>query len=60
MSPQSVLSTAQMCLLWEWVVFPLISYEQNHAYNANMMSWAIKERASMQIPKQIHLKRTCD
>lgn len=54
MSPQCVLSNAQMCLFSEYVVFPLISYEQNHAYNANMMPWAINERISMQSHKHIH------
>lgn len=60
MAPQSVPTTAQMCLLHECVVFALNSYEQNHAYNANMMSWAIKERARTQIPKHIYLKTTHD
>lgn len=54
MSPQTALSTAQMCLFCECVVFSVISYEQNHAYNANVMSFVITEETSMQ--KHTHEK----
>lgn len=48
MSRQIALSFAQMCLFCECGVFPVIIYEQNQAYNANMMSLVIKEKTSMQ------------